>query len=259
VACAMLSRKASATAAMRANIPMMNREMQTLVGVLRRMTQNGSMTDTVVHKIRGNPVVSAMLSRKRNANTDRGSREDSNARRQHDHDPPKSHKIFPDRTKEEARSGDRDGQSSRSELYRDRDSRTRYGDRDTKDRDRNMHEKSPERSRGDRQRGDDRGREDRSDTKDRDRNGHEKSPERSRGDRQRGDDRGREDRSDIKDRDRNGYEKSPERPRGDRQRGDDRRREDRSESKRSRHDRDSGVRYERRGDEEEERYRKLQR
>ena len=41
--------------------------MQTLVGVLRRMTQNGSMTDTVVHKIRGNPVVSAMLSRKANA------------------------------------------------------------------------------------------------------------------------------------------------------------------------------------------------
>ncbi|VAH27418.1 unnamed protein product [Triticum turgidum subsp. durum] len=195
----------------------------------------------------------------RNANTDRGSREDSNARRQHDHDPPKSHKNFPDRTKEEARSGDRDGQSSRSELYRDRDSRTRYGDRDTKDRDRNMQEKSPERSRGDRQRGDDRGREDRSDTKDRDRNGHEKSPERSRGDRQRGDDRGREDRSDVKDRDRNGYEKSPERPRGDRQRGDDRRREDRSESKRSRHDRDSGVRYERRGDEEEERYRKSRR
>ena len=101
----------------------------------------------------------------RNANTDRGSREDSNARRQHDHDPPKSHKNIPDRTKEEARSGDRDGQSSRSELYRDRDSRTRYGDRDTKDRDRNMQEKSPERSRGDRQRGDDRGIEERSESK----------------------------------------------------------------------------------------------
>ncbi|KAF7068892.1 hypothetical protein CFC21_074599 [Triticum aestivum] len=41
----------------------------------------------------------------RNANTDRGSREDSNARRQHDHDPPKSHKNFADRNKEEARSG----------------------------------------------------------------------------------------------------------------------------------------------------------
>ncbi|XP_048532546.1 zinc finger CCCH domain-containing protein 25-like [Triticum urartu] len=163
---------------------------------------------------------------KRNANTDRGSWEDSNARRQHDHDPPKSHKNFPDRNKEETRSGDRDGQSSRSELHRDRDSRLRHGDRDTKDSDRNRHEKSPERSRGDRQRGDDRGREDRSDTKDRDRNRHEKSPERSRGDRQRGDDRGRE---------------------------------DRSESRRSRHDRDSGGRHERRGDEEEERYRKSRR
>ena len=41
--------------------------MQTLVGVLRRMTQNGSMIGTVVHKIRGNPVASAMLSRKANA------------------------------------------------------------------------------------------------------------------------------------------------------------------------------------------------
>ncbi|VAI24418.1 unnamed protein product [Triticum turgidum subsp. durum] len=162
----------------------------------------------------------------RNANTDRGSWEDSNARRQHDHDPPKSHKNFPDRNKEETRSGDRDGQSSRSELHRDRDSRSRHGDRDTKDSDRNRHEKSPERSRGDRQRGDDRGREDRSDTKDRDRNRHEKSPERSRGDRQRGDDRGRE---------------------------------DRSESRRSRHDIDSGGRHERRGDEEEERYRKSRR
>ncbi|KAM3279639.1 hypothetical protein ACQJBY_046795 [Aegilops geniculata] len=162
----------------------------------------------------------------RNTNTDRGSREDSNARQQHDHDPPKSHKNFPDRNKEEARSGDRDGHSSRSELYRDRDSRSRHGDRDTKDSDRNRHEKSPERSRGDRQRGDDRGREDRSDTRDRDRDGREKSPERSRGDRQRGDDRGRE---------------------------------ERSESKRSRHDRDSGGRYERRADEEEERYRKSRR
>uniref|UniRef100_A0A453MBV2 C3H1-type domain-containing protein n=1 Tax=Aegilops tauschii subsp. strangulata TaxID=200361 RepID=A0A453MBV2_AEGTS len=128
----------------------------------------------------------------RNANTDRGSREDSSARRQHDHDPPKRHKNFPDRNKEEVRSGDRDGHSSRSELYRDRDSRSRHGDRDTKDSDRNRHEKSPERSRGDRQRGDDRGREDRSDTKDRDRDGHDKSPEISRGDRRRGDDRGRE-------------------------------------------------------------------
>ena len=32
------------------------------LGVLRRMTQNGSMTDTVVQEIRGNPVVSTMLS-----------------------------------------------------------------------------------------------------------------------------------------------------------------------------------------------------
>ncbi|KAF7075895.1 hypothetical protein CFC21_080627 [Triticum aestivum] len=162
----------------------------------------------------------------RNANTDRGSREDSSARRQHDHDPPKRHKNFPDRNKEEARSGDRDGQTSRSELCRDRDSRSRHGDRDTKESDRNRHEKSPERSRGDRQRGDDRGREERSDTRDRDRDRREKSPERSRGDRQRGDDRGIE---------------------------------ERSESKRSRHDRDSGGRYERRSDEEEERYRKSRR
>uniref|UniRef100_A0ACD5WDR9 Uncharacterized protein n=1 Tax=Avena sativa TaxID=4498 RepID=A0ACD5WDR9_AVESA len=129
----------------------------------------------------------------RNANTGRGSREDSNARRQHDHDPPKSHKNFPDRIKEETRSGDREGQSSRSDVYRDRDSRTRHGDRDIKDRDRNVHERSPERSRGERQRGDDR------------------------------------------------YTQG---------------REERSESKRSRHDRDSGGRYERRDDEEAERHRK---
>ena len=32
------------------------------LGVLRRMTLNGSMTDTVVQEIRGNPVVSTMLS-----------------------------------------------------------------------------------------------------------------------------------------------------------------------------------------------------
>jgi hypothetical protein len=41
------------------------REMQTLVGVLRRISsQNGSMTNTVVRQIR---VVSAMLSRKASA------------------------------------------------------------------------------------------------------------------------------------------------------------------------------------------------
>ncbi|KAM3190301.1 hypothetical protein ACQJBY_068467 [Aegilops geniculata] len=32
------------------------------LGVLRRMTLNGSMRDTVVQEIRGNPVVSTMLS-----------------------------------------------------------------------------------------------------------------------------------------------------------------------------------------------------
>lgn len=114
----------------------------------------------------------------RNANNGR-SREDSNARRQHDHDPPKSHKSFPDRAKEETRSRDRDGQSSRSDVYRDRDSRTRQGDRDTEDRDRNRERRSPERSRGERERGDDRyahGREERSESKrsrhDRDSGGH---------------------------------------------------------------------------------------
>ncbi|EMS61324.1 hypothetical protein TRIUR3_30054 [Triticum urartu] len=37
------------------------REMRTLVGVLRRMTQNGSKTDTMVYKIRVNPLLSAIV------------------------------------------------------------------------------------------------------------------------------------------------------------------------------------------------------
>ncbi|XP_003563222.1 zinc finger CCCH domain-containing protein 25 [Brachypodium distachyon] len=137
----------------------------------------------------------------RNADAGRSSKEDRNARRDQDRhlDPPKSHKkfpssaadqSFPDRTEEESRPANREGQSSRSEVYRDRDSRVKHGDRSTKDSDRR----------------------------------HEKSPERSRGERHRSDDRYMQER------------------------------EERSESKRSRNDRDSGGRYERRGDEEAERY-----
>ncbi|XP_006650827.1 zinc finger CCCH domain-containing protein 25 [Oryza brachyantha] len=103
----------------------------------------------------------------RNANTGWGSKEESKARWEHDrhHEPPKSHKKFPsdageprfpDRTKEESKSTGREGQSSRSEAYRDRDSRIRHSGRSSKDHDRHRHDRSPERSRGDRQRNNDR-------------------------------------------------------------------------------------------------------
>lgn len=98
----------------------------------------------------------------RNANTGWGSKEESNARWEHDrhHDPQKKHKNFPsnaaeqrfpNRTKEESRSTDRESPASRSEVQRDQDSRMMHNDRSTQDHDRYRHDKLPKRSRGERQ------------------------------------------------------------------------------------------------------------
>lgn len=62
---AMRSRKANATAELPANIHMMNKEMQTPVGVLKRIAaQDGSMTNTMMYQ---GAVAFAMLSRKASA------------------------------------------------------------------------------------------------------------------------------------------------------------------------------------------------
>ncbi|CAN6314631.1 unnamed protein product [Urochloa humidicola] len=121
----------------------------------------------------------------RNANTGWGSKEDSGAPWEHDkhHDVPKSRgmcyafqkgecnrgascKFSHDEQKNaNTRQSFRDGESSRSERYGDRDSRSRRDDRKAEDRDRYRHGESPERSRGERQRNDNRysqGREERS-------------------------------------------------------------------------------------------------
>ncbi|KAJ1283231.1 hypothetical protein BS78_03G112600 [Paspalum vaginatum] len=117
----------------------------------------------------------------RNANTGWGSKEDSGARWEHDKhsDVPKSRgmcyafqkgecnhgascKFLHDGQRNlNTRQSSRDGESSRSE----RESRSRHDDRRAEDRDRYRHDKSPERSRVERQRNDDRsdkGREERS-------------------------------------------------------------------------------------------------
>ncbi|KAG8098821.1 hypothetical protein GUJ93_ZPchr0013g34910 [Zizania palustris] len=113
----------------------------------------------------------------RNANTGWGSKEESSARWEHDRHrgPPKSHKNFPsnaaeqrfpDRTKENSKPTSREGQSSRSEAYRDCDSRLRHSDRSSEDHGRHRYDKSPERSRGEKQRNNDRyvqGRDEKSD------------------------------------------------------------------------------------------------
>ncbi|CAL4936830.1 unnamed protein product [Urochloa decumbens] len=121
----------------------------------------------------------------RNANTGWGSKEDSGAPWEHDkhRDAPKSRGMCYAFQKGECNRGascrfshdeqknanthwnSRDGESSRSERYDDRDSRSKRDDRRAEDRDRYRHDKSPERSRGERQRSDDRysqGREERS-------------------------------------------------------------------------------------------------
>ncbi|CAN6314630.1 unnamed protein product [Urochloa humidicola] len=121
----------------------------------------------------------------RNVNTGWGSKEDSGAPWEHDkhHDVPKSRgmcyafqkgecnrgascKFSHDKQKNaNTRQSFRDGESSRSERYGDRDSRSRRDDRKAEDRDRYRHGESPERSRGERQRNDNRysqGREERS-------------------------------------------------------------------------------------------------
>uniref|UniRef100_A0A0E0GVV6 RRM domain-containing protein n=1 Tax=Oryza nivara TaxID=4536 RepID=A0A0E0GVV6_ORYNI len=155
----------------------------------------------------------------RNANTGWGSKEESKARWEHDrhHEPPMSHKKFPssageqrfpDRAKEENKSTGREGQSSRSEAYKDRASRLRHSDRGSKDHDRYRHDRSPERSRGDRQRNNDRYAQ-----------GRDEKSERYR--------------SEVK--------------------------HDEGDQKRSRRDTDSSGHYERRGNEDSERYRKSRR